>query len=528
MIVLPLLFALLLQAPPPSASIEGFVVRAGTNPPAVLVNARLELGGPVGTALSRTDSAGHFAFSGLPAGTYRLRITKDGYVRQEYRQVGLDKPGPPLSLKAGQRVDNIVFRMEPASSIVGVIRDSNETRIPGMVVQALKRGFDARGNPSLRLMASTVTDDHGQYRLIWLDPGEYFVSATPPPPQMSPPPIPPTPFGPPNVVAYIPTYFPGFVELDAAKPVRLGYGRDAVGIDFRVSRVGAMSVYGYVTSMQQGGVSTTAFFVPPEDSTGVARYVGESAPSGSYGISGVVPGSYLVSATLGNEAGNMRVSVKSHPSGSLRIDLRIGPGITVRGRIFSDTPVDLKNAQIHLSEMDPALPEAALVTITAAGEFAVPAVQPGSYIVQVEGLINDQYLKNSVFGAVDALENPISVAYPAAPELQIQIASDGGRIAGAVFDRNDALFPNSEVILVPTSVSRFRFDRYRTAVTGDDGQFSIRGIAPGDYKLFAWENLEPNAHLNVDFMRQYESMGMPVRIEPNGSAAVSLRLIPAM
>jgi hypothetical protein len=110
--------------------------------------------------------------------------------------------------------------------------------------------------------------------------------------------------------------------------------------------------------------------------------------------------------------------------------------------------------------------------------------------------------------------------------LQIQIASDGGRVTGAVYDRSSTPLPNSEVILVPISVSRFRFDRYRTAVTGDDGQFSIRGIAPGDYKLFAWENLEPNAHLNVEFLRPYESMGTAVHIEPNKSETVSVRAIP--
>lgn len=515
MIVFPLLLAALLQAPPPSGSIEGFAVRAGTNPPVVLVSARLELEGAAGKVVSRTDSAGHFAFSGLPAGNYRLRITSDGYVRQEYRQVGLDKPGQPLFLRPEQRVDDIVFRMEPAPSIVGEIRAPN-LRIPGVVVQALKRGFDARGNPSLRLMASTVTDDRGQYRLIWLDPGEYFVSATPPPPAGTAP----------NNVTYVPSYYPGFIELDAAKPVRLGYGRDAVGIDFKAFSGVAMIVNGYVTSMQQGAVATTVSFVPPEDGTGVARYKGESSAQSGYSIQGgVVPGSYIVTAMLGNETGNLRVRVKPNPA-PLRVDLRIGPGITVPGRVFSDTPLDLKNARVHLSEMDPALPEPPLVTIGTTGAFAIPAVQPGNYIVQVEGLVDDQYLKNAVFGPADALEKPVAVDYPASPELQIQIASDGGRIMGAVYDRNASLSPNSEVILVPTSVSRFRFDRYRTAVTGDDGQFSIRGIAPGEYMLFAWESLEPNAHLNVDFMRPYESMGTPVRIDPNGSVAVPLRLIP--
>ena len=100
-------------------------------------------------------------------------------------------------------------------------------------------------------------------------------------------------------------------------------------------------------------------------------------------------------------------------------------------------------------------------------------------------------------------------------------------MSGVVYDLNDALVTNAEVVLVPTSVSRFRFDRCRTAITGDDGQFTIRGIASGDYKLFAWEDLEPNAHLNVDFMRPYEDLGTPVHVEPSSGATISLRLIPA-
>jgi uncharacterized protein (DUF2141 family) len=515
--VVPLLVALLLQGvPPPSGSIEGVVIRAGTTPVAVLENARLELAGVGDPVVGRTDSAGRFAFPNLPAGNYRLRITKDGYVRQEYRQLALDKPGPPLVLKAGQRVDNVVFRLEPAPTIAGMIREASEARAVGTVVQALKRGYDARGNPSLKLIASTVTDDQGVYRLFWLDPGEYFIAATPPPPQP----------GTSRAVAYVPTYFPSSVEIDAATPVRLDYGQQAVGIDFKVFFREAMALSGYVTSLQQGPVSANVLVVPPEDGSGVARYAGKSSPlSGSYGISGVPPGTYLVSATLGKETSTIRVRLKYNPALTLRVDLRIGEGIAISGRALTDSPIDSKNMRIHLSEVDPALPEPALAAIAANNQFVLPAVQPGSYTVQVDGLVNDQYLKAATFGAADALEQPIAVTNTAAPELQVQIASDGGRVTGAVYDRNDALLPNAEVILVPMSVSRFRFDRYRTAVTGDDGRFTIRGIAPGDYKVFAWESLEPNAHLNVDFMRPFESTGIPVHVEPNSNGTVSLRAI---
>jgi hypothetical protein len=54
----------------------------------------------------------------------------------------------------------------------------------------------------------------------------------------------------------------------------------------------------------------------------------------------------------------------------------------------------------------------------------------------------------------------------------------------------------------------------------------LRGIPPGSYKLFAWEELEPNAYLNSEYLRLYEQMGIPVTITSGDNAAVSARVIP--
>jgi len=516
-----LLLGLLLQAAPASGSLQGFVVRAGTNPPAVLVNARLELSHSSGVAIARTDSTGRFVFSGLPPGYFGLRVTKDGYIRQEYRL--------PLVLTPGQGLQDIVFRMEPAPTISGFIRDETEARISGVVVQAMKRVFDRQGNPALSLIASAVTDDRGTFRLYWLDPGEYLISATPPP-TLTPPPagtgLPQTTA---KRIAWAPTYFPGYVDPDNAKPVRLDVARDASGMDFKLIRQTTVTLSGFAASNASGPVTADIRIVPPEDSEGVARYSGKSStPTGSYAIDGVAPGSYIVSATAagGAETTSTRIRIRDM---SLRVDLRLGEGIAVRGRVSNSTEssMDLRNARIHLSEIDPSLPEPAAVKIGADNQFSVAAVQPGNYAVAVNGLADDLYMKSAVYGSADVLERPLSVNYGPQSELGIEIGLDGGRINGAVFDRDNGLFPGAQVILVPVSVSRFRFDRYRTAVAGADGQFTVRGIAPGDYKVFAWESLEPNAYLNTDYMRPYEEFGMPVRIEPNGSASVSLRVIPA-
>ena len=44
------------------------------------------------------------------------------------------------------------------------------------------------------------------------------------------------------------------------------------------------------------------------------------------------------------------------------------------------------------------------------------------------------------------------------------------------------------------------------------GTFVFRGIAPGTYKIFAWENLPELAEQNAVFMSDYESRGITVTV----------------
>jgi len=53
------------------------------------------------------------------------------------------------------------------------------------------------------------------------------------------------------------------------------------------------------------------------------------------------------------------------------------------------------------------------------------------------------------------------------------------------------------VVLIPRV--RDRNERYRIAGTDQNGQFTIRGIVPDQYSLFAWEDIEPNAYRDPDF-----------------------------
>jgi hypothetical protein len=68
---------------------------------------------------------------------------------------------------------------------------------------------------------------------------------------------------------------------------------------------------------------------------------------------------------------------------------------------------------------------------------------------------------------------------------------------------------------------------FRTSTTDGNGRFSLSGIPPGDYSLFAWEALQSFAYFDDDVLRQYEGAGTSVRIAESSAATVQVTIIPA-
>jgi hypothetical protein len=165
--------------PPPPASgtgiIVGTVVDAATGRP--VPGAIVALGGrggqPQPTVLVGPD--GRFVFRDLPAGSFPLPVTKNGYLDSGAGRTSPAGPMRPVALRDGDRIGDVVLRLWRQSVISGTVSD--ERGEPGVAVKVtlLQRAI-VDGRLGLLERDSTVSDDRGAWRFAKVAPGRYVVA----------------------------------------------------------------------------------------------------------------------------------------------------------------------------------------------------------------------------------------------------------------------------------------------------------------------------------------------------------------
>jgi hypothetical protein len=154
-------------------------------------------------------------------------------------------------------------------------------------------------------------------------------------------------------------------------------------------------------------------------------------------------------------------------------------------------------------------------------------VLPGEYRVQVAGLQADFYIKEVRFGSQDVLNTPLNFSGAGVPAtLDVVVSTRISRIEGTITDDKSQAVRGVQAVLLPDQ-HRDRPDLFRNVTTDQNGRFLMEGVAPGDYKVFAWEALEQFAYYDPDFVRRYEQRGHPVNVSEASSQTVQVRLIPA-
>ena len=131
-----------------------------------------------GNRTTLTDDQGRFAFHVLPAGRFSLTVNKAGHVSVSYGAKRPGRPGTPIQLADGQRVEKLSIGLPRGGVITGVVVDEHGEPAPNTQVRALRYVLQT-GERTLNFSGQDMTDDRGIYRIYSLQPGEYVLSAIP-------------------------------------------------------------------------------------------------------------------------------------------------------------------------------------------------------------------------------------------------------------------------------------------------------------------------------------------------------------
>ncbi len=147
---------------------------------------------------------------------------------------------------------------------------------------------------------------------------------------------------------------------------------------------------------------------------------------------------------------------------------------------------------------------------------------------RISATVTGHYVKELRFDNQDALNSAVQVTDDASagPSIEVILSPNVAQIDGIVTDDKVQRLPGVQVVLVQNQ-NRERADLFKAATTDQAGRYNMRDIAPGDYKLFAWEALDGSEFFDPDFLKQYEVFGKAVHVDESAKLAIDTKVIPA-
>jgi hypothetical protein len=159
--------------------------------------------------------------------------------------------------------------------------------------------------------------------------------------------------------------------------------------------------------------------------------------------------------------------------------------------------------------------------VDAEGNFALQGVSPSRYDPAISGLPDSFYLKSVRFENQETANTGFDVTGPGRYRLELVFSGDGAQVEGVVLDSKDRPAAQATVVLIPADrAARL----YKSTTTAQNGQFALKAIPPGKYRLYAWEGVEQGIWFDPDFMTQHDKDGESVSFDAKERKATNLKL----
>jgi Carboxypeptidase regulatory-like domain len=406
-----------------------------------------------------SDATGAFHFSGLPAGSMNVSVSKPQF--QSAGESMISEPGSK----------NVEIRMTHLGVVTGTVTDAGGRPIPGVNV-ILYRTPIVDGRQVLMQYRNVVTDDLGQYRLWNLGPDKYVLMAagrgrgtmlysTEMLPSFS------------ASESFVPVFFGGAPDWRTASPITVD-STDEATANFPLFLQPVRRIHGTVTGAALFRNATFELFDKQENL--VASRAALSA-GGGFELLDILPGSYTlrVRQGTGNEQvfGEAEVSVKDADVTGIKIPLRSG----VRVQLKEDCPVSLEEVKGSCGSLTLFRSNGQVVGSAQRDGQAINGVAPGQYSFTASAL--NAYVSAVVVGGQVVRPGEELRVSEGMGDVEVQVAQDGGTIEAKLELPNIVDSSNVQILAVPA------LESYSGPVRVFPGANGFIKYAPGDYNLYA-------------------------------------------
>jgi len=485
---------------PPPCTVSGQVVSAADATPlrsvrVVLVSEQRQERTTLQTFSATSDGEGRFTFKSIPPGRYQFFASHAGYVKEAYQSNGSEK-GALLSLRAGQEIREVLFRMTRAAVVTGRVTDEDGEPMENIQVVALRRPTEDEieqywwlRQKQLTPAAAVQTDDRGEFRLFDLKPGEYFVRAE-------------DQFFPSNSVdfsndwtiresmgsQYAPVFYPGVTQLSQAQAVAATAGAE-IEADFILRHTKMVEVSGKVVGID-GKPPVNAYVMLREfQSPDFFGHGAEVDKNGEFKLRGVPPGSYVLMAQQQSNSENgagyqAQQKIELGEDNVDSITLVLGRGTKIFGHILTSGSMLPEALSLSLEPRDADL-FGGWARVKKDGSFEILDVADGSFTLDIGGLGEGYYVQSARAGRDDILTNGLQVdKEKGLGTIQIVIAKATAQLQGSVL-QDGAPLVGARVRITPVPETAYNRMSAHTTSTDQTGRFTFPAIGPGKYKVEA-------------------------------------------
>jgi hypothetical protein len=503
---------------PGQYQLSGSVVNAVTGEP--IRRALVQLEGEFERSVL-TDPNGHFEFDGLPATHTNVTARKPGFFSDEELDSGSMRSS---MISVGPDTESITLKLTPECVIFGEVEAPDGEPLEDIPIRVISSQI-VDGRKHWEPRANGMTNEDGEFRVGNLPPGIYYVEAGPGASfrvrrarrfQL-------------GEEGYTTAFYPGASDPSAAAPITLAPGQQQE-VQFSLKPQPVFKLSGIAKGYPPGtGVDLQFIDRIGEQVAAPVRFDAETGkfdaklPAGDYTLR------VRAQSVAQFLAADLPVSVTADTTG---LQVLLGPGTSIPVVVRRDSSNDEPNGQpqrggagpvaVHLASADSPLSSLDFWSTPdpQGHSLAVRNIAPGNYSVEVVPS-GSWYVQSVTCGSTDLLRDKLVVpAGVQLPPIEIVLRDDGATLTGAVETEGN---PEKGVALL--GPDRASAAQARVATAGPAGEFRFSRVAPGDYRVLAFDHINDVEYRDPEVLNAYLSRGVHVTLQANGQASTAVELI---